>query len=580
MFKRPHVSKTSAPLRSSDARKLREELQSAFVLSPALAKSLLPDGLLVQKATNHLEEPLTIYSAPNGDPRFFRPGKGNDGALIPTMYTFDLVPELLPVLVTAPQVVENLVSGAALFSAGVSTRSLRELPDSMLEGHLVAIRADGPIVAIGQLAADKKDLIATDGKGKAAITLHARGDYLWAAGSGVEASPLAEASPSKASKSSTGAEDDLSATLASTSISTEAASTSTPTADPSAELTPQDVDTLLRNALLLSISTILRKPSSSKLFPMPASSLYSTYILPYRPAGTPPSSDIKKSSFKKLAALMKQAVKAGVVTTKEVKGELLVLSVNGEHADVQGVRSYKTMAQAATQAAAAAAPEAAEGGAGSSSAGSSSSSVVVKELFKPSSSILPIFQAVEHTRPESDLYLPTELKSLLTTYIASQSLSHPRDQKFIKLDPLLGEILLKKGESVDVLTKEDANRRLRDGCTAWWSMEKKGEEKVVKKGSPPVIKVAIKNVGKRQVTLVSGHEPWTLFTSDELAEELKHRSASSTAVQPLAGSAKKGQQPKVEIMCQGTHDALVTKLLIARGVPKQYIDVDTSKSKR
>lgn len=48
-----------------------------------------------------------------------------------------------------------------------------------------------------------------------------------------------------------------------------------------------------------------------------------------------------------------------------------------------------------------------------------------------------------------------------------------------------------------------------------------------------------------------GHEPWTLFTSEDLAEELKHPSASSTAVQPLAGSAKKGQQPKVEIMCQG-----------------------------
>lgn len=125
MFKRPHTAKTSSPLRSSDVRKLREELQTAFVLSPALAKSLLPDGLLVQKATNHLEEPLTIYSAPNGDPRFFRPGKGNDGALIPTCYTFDLVPELLPVLVTAPQVVENLVSGAGTFRCFHYTSSAR-----------------------------------------------------------------------------------------------------------------------------------------------------------------------------------------------------------------------------------------------------------------------------------------------------------------------------------------------------------------------------------------------------------------------------------------------------------------------
>lgn len=30
----------------------------------------------------------------------------------------------------------------------------------------------------------------------------------------------------------------------------------------------------------------------------------------------------------------------------------------------------------------------------------------------------------------------------------------------------------------------------------------------------------------------------------------------------------------------GTHDALVVKLLVARGVPKAYIEVDTSKSKR
>lgn len=66
---------------------------------------------------------------------------------------------------------------------------------------------------------------------------------------------------------------------------------------------------------------------------MPASSLYSTYILPYRPAGTPPKADIKASGYKKLTAMMKQANKSGVLTTKEVKGELLVMSVNGEHAE-------------------------------------------------------------------------------------------------------------------------------------------------------------------------------------------------------------------------------------------------------
>lgn len=43
----------------------------------------------------------------------------------------------------------------------------------MLEGSLVTIVAQGSpqIVAIGQLAASKKELLASDGKGKAVITV-------------------------------------------------------------------------------------------------------------------------------------------------------------------------------------------------------------------------------------------------------------------------------------------------------------------------------------------------------------------------------------------------------------------------
>lgn len=83
-------------------------------------------------------------------------------------------------------------------------------------------------------------------------------------------------------------------------------------------------------------------------------------------------------------------------------------------------------------------------------------------------------------RPEGDLYLAHQLKATLTSYITSQNLSHPRDQKFLKLDGLLSEVLLKKGESLDTMAKEEAHRRLKDGCTTHWSLEKKGEERVVK----------------------------------------------------------------------------------------------------
>lgn len=125
MFKRPYTSKTTTPIRSSDLRKLRSELSELFLLSKDSLKLLLPDGSLSGKATTHLDEPVTIYYAsPSGgengttmtDPRFFRIGKGNEGLLVPTIYTFNLLMgegnTLLPRLETAREVVENLTSGS------------------------------------------------------------------------------------------------------------------------------------------------------------------------------------------------------------------------------------------------------------------------------------------------------------------------------------------------------------------------------------------------------------------------------------------------------------------------------------
>lgn len=54
-----------------------------------------------------------MFSSPTtADPLFFRIGKGGDGVLVPTCYACDLVEGLLPELVTAPQVVEHLISGS------------------------------------------------------------------------------------------------------------------------------------------------------------------------------------------------------------------------------------------------------------------------------------------------------------------------------------------------------------------------------------------------------------------------------------------------------------------------------------
>ena len=58
MFKKPlNNLKTSAPLRSSDRRKLKQRTVSAFGLTAEEGDALVPDGILSVKFSTHLDEP-------------------------------------------------------------------------------------------------------------------------------------------------------------------------------------------------------------------------------------------------------------------------------------------------------------------------------------------------------------------------------------------------------------------------------------------------------------------------------------------------------------------------------------------
>lgn len=89
-------------------------------------------------------------------------------------------------------------------------------------------------------------------------------------------------------------------------------------------LTPEEVSTLLNLALYQALST---SPPTS--FPIPASTLYSGYILPNRPAYIPQDQRedvvIGKSDWKKLGKWMKELGKEGVLKIKENKGDVTVV---------------------------------------------------------------------------------------------------------------------------------------------------------------------------------------------------------------------------------------------------------------
>lgn len=92
----------------------------------------------------------------------------------------------------------------------------------------------------------------------------------------------------------------------------------------STSLSASEISSLLSLSLLQALSGL--QPSA---FPMSASLLYSSHILPSRPACIPKAEGdevvIGKSDWKKLAKWMKEASKEGIVKIKESKGEVTVV---------------------------------------------------------------------------------------------------------------------------------------------------------------------------------------------------------------------------------------------------------------
>jgi len=97
----------------------------------------------------------------------------------------------------------------------------------------------------------------------------------------------------------------------------------------------------------------------------------------------------------------------------------------------------------------------------------------------------------------------------------------------------------------------------------------------LRKGKLKQISVIVKaRQGRRATTCVIGFESFQV-EADDLAEELRKVCASSTFVNPLPG---KGGQ---EVMVQGKQPKAVTDLLMAKGVPKQWIEAkDTTAGKK
>uniref|UniRef100_D8QDE9 SUI1 domain-containing protein n=1 Tax=Schizophyllum commune (strain H4-8 / FGSC 9210) TaxID=578458 RepID=D8QDE9_SCHCM len=584
MFKKPlgHL-KTSSALRSSDRRKLKQRVISTFGCSAEDGDVLVPEGIQSIKFTTHMDAPGVAYLDADDTPLWFSLGKAGDD-LIPTVYTLWKRPELLPFVTTPSQVISILIGGADLMRPGVTSY----IP-GLQKGQLVAVRRliggaspkVSPPLAVGHMALSSDEL-KEDHKGKAVLITHTWKDHLW------EMGPKTEPP------------EDTPLTAPTADVGDANGSSKEPDATPTLKgpvYTPAEVSQLLHLALVQSIAT---SPPSS--FPVPSNTFYASHVLPSRPAfpdlvlppATSPANldsaalrqeiSLKTSSHKSLAAFLKAAEKAGLLTVKATpkqKNDVMVTSVNTTHPDVTTHRQFPTVREVEEREAKRearkeelSAKEEARG-----------SMLEATELWKPHMHTVPLF--VDWGLSTSEQYTFPELKRIFNNWLeAHPEAINPHERAYISLKVPAASSLVaaayppnKKGTppAPEFAKREDILRDLIKQMQPWYEVKHANGERVTrKKGTLKPVNVAHKiRQGRKAATIITGFEPFEMaVNSEEMAEDLRKICASATSVAP-------GPNKQLEVLVQGKQAKTVVEYLVKKGIPKNWIQTeDQTKGKK
>ncbi|EED83598.1 hypothetical eukaryotic translation initiation factor eIF1/SUI1 [Postia placenta Mad-698-R] len=428
-------------------------------------------------------------------------------------------------------------------------------------------------VAVGRMAVSGETLQAADErdvKGKAVYVLHTWKDALWDMGASRAESvpePRDPRSDAEDAQDANGDGTSVSPSDAQNGAQSQSAGDATVSAqetqkNTAAALTPEDTSQHLRTALLQALSTTLRS-SPPSTFPMPASTFWSAYVLPARPIEAA-GADVKQSTFKSVKVFLKAAAKEGLIKLKDTKGgDVVVTGVFPQHPAVEEHRPVRTVQDVDAKAQKAEARERREREEEERRRGE----LHITELWKPIGSTLGWFASTG--KDTSNLYTIADLKAAFDAYVAEKNLVNAQERQFVNVgeDAALAHAVARKNEEVEFMRREEVLARLREHMQSWYEIQVEGKDAVRKKGQLKPIQVAVKiRQGRKACTLVTGFEAYFLGAED-LADELRKLCASATSV-----SSVPGKPNEAEVMVQGKQIKAVADLLVAKGVPKKWIE--------
>ncbi|KAF2165125.1 hypothetical protein M409DRAFT_24513 [Zasmidium cellare ATCC 36951] len=495
MFKKKPTIKPLAPLRSSDRRKLADQIINDFELESrdegakdeqtpeqkaeataartSLRNSLLPDNSQSARFTTTHGPDLkqlngTVYvGSQNGEEArvlWFQV----ENRMYPTVYTLWRNPDIVPLLHTPEIVVKKLQGGADLMTPGLAGGP--PFPPKAKKGAVVAVAStDKPTVpvAVGICEIDVSALEKVQGaKGHAVENMHWAGDEVWSYSTSSRpgqqppeeiegwAKVLEERGLTEKAQEMTLEDQDEAGGVSldsseqpaqnghSDPVSAETQDGEDAPSQPDAKpLTQKEVDDAFYQAFLYGIyhykTTNPNQNNFGLVFPLSQSFVMSTLVQPFLPAFTPEQKEqlqIKKTSWKNIKKFVKSFDKKKIIKTKEKDGhETVVLDIDFNDAEIVNFNPYRLPKKETVAGSSLGRGETATDkiDTGDDSVGQK---LQVVSYYRPTSKLQPVFDAASATKA---LYTPPEVRELITAYVEAENLVSETNKRLIKLNPTL-----------------------------------------------------------------------------------------------------------------------------------------------
>ncbi|KAJ5852336.1 Translation initiation factor SUI1 [Penicillium soppii] len=643
MFKKKPTIKNLSPLRSSDRRKIADQIIKDYQISipstseadsasapttaslTSIRNALLPDNSLTARFTTtagpdlrELQGIVYVGTHPDGEERVLwfklEHGPGADKRLYPTVYTLWHNPNLVPLLYTPEFVMGKLHGGADLMTPGLANEP--PFPAKAVKGAVVAVASvDKHTVPlfVGICEIDVSALGEVQGtKGHAVRGLHWEGDELWAWSSASRPGRPAPEYLEGWDEDGTDnveegiedltiedEEDALAETIEETP-SDEPAPVEEPEVEGEPEPTTKEIDDAFVNAFVYALYKQKQdNPSASNhglSLPITPSALISDLITPYLPVYTSQQAqfyNIKKTSWKNVKKFIKHLDKSKLVKSKDRNGqETVILDVDfGDHR-VERFVPYRLPSPRALEGSK---PSVAEGRKPATTDDSDPSvgqSITVQSLYKPSGKLMPtIFPALAAGNP-SNFYKHTDVSSHLDQYLQSQDppIISKENRRIITLNPFLANTIF-TGSST-----EDKGALARGKVTRDGLLKRLIEDKsllqphyVILKTGQTVADVKPKAGAAPKVTVTlekrTGSKTVTKVVTLEvfgiIPTLLAQELQKKCAGSTSVTQATGASKGVMEVLVQGDQRKAIETALVRRGLRPQMIEiVDKTKKKK